>query len=195
MQSAIAITIFWQARVGLKRLVLAAIIILSLAFPSQADLYRYRDRNGRLVMSSTPLPAGVGTVTTVPENTGSSMATTVPSATYKNKKNRPSKPTRRKHKRQQQKRPAVSRPVNTYRFGLLQLGSSQADVRRLLGPPAKRTTHGKKTRLMRLQGRFVKRKVRLETWYYPGTNRILPTQLTFYDGVLAEKDKEPRLKP
>lgn len=92
MQSAIAITIFWQARVGLKRLVLAAIIILSLAFPSQADLYRYRDRNGRLVMSSTPPPAGVGTVTTVPENTGSSMATTVPSATYKNKKNRPSKP-------------------------------------------------------------------------------------------------------
>jgi hypothetical protein len=127
----------------------------------------------------------------MPENAGSSMATTVPTATHPTKRAKPSKPARRKHQRPQQKRHPTSRPVNTHRFGLLQLGSSQAEVKRLLGPPAKRTIRGKKTRLVRLHGRFEKRKVRLETWHYPGTNRILPTQLTFYDGVLAEKDKQP----
>lgn len=191
MRATIATTISWQSYANLQRLALAAILILGPTFPSRADLYRYRDSNGRLVISSTPPPAGVDTVTAVPENTGSSMETTVPTATQKHERAKPTKTGRRKHKRQPPKQPPAANPVNTYRFGLLRLGSSKAEVKRLLGPPAKRTTHGKKTRWVRLRGRFEKRKVRLETWHYPGTRRILPTQLTFYDGVLAEKDKRP----
>ena len=191
MQAAITMTTAGQQRVNPKRLALAVTLILGLAVPSQADLYRYRDSIGRLVISSTPPPTDVETVTTVPENAGSSLETTVPTAVQKRKRAKPPKAVRQRHKRPQRKPPPAFKPVDTHQFGLLRLGSSQAEVKRLLGPPKKRTTHGKKSRLVRLHGRFEKRKVRLETWHYPGTNRILPTQLTFYDGVLAAKDKQP----
>jgi hypothetical protein len=190
MQSAIDITIPWRSWAYQKRLVLAVPIILCFAFPSWADLYHYRDSNGRLVISSTPPPADVNTVTIVPEGAGPSIATTAPSTAHKPEKNKKSKPIhRRGHSAQEQQLPAAARPVNTHRFGLLQLGSSQAEVKRILGPPAKRTQRGKERRLLRLHGRFVRRNVRVETWHYPGTQRVLPTQLTFYDGILAGKDK------
>jgi hypothetical protein len=194
MRAAIAMAKSGQSGINPKRLALATMIICGLTIPSQADLYRYRDHNGRLVISSTPPPAGVDTVTTVPEHKGASMETTVPTMIQKTKRAKAPKAARRKpekRQRQKQKQPPTSKPVSTHQFGLLRLGSSQAEIKRLLGPPAKRTTHGKKTRMVRLRGRFEKRKVRLETWHYPGTSRILPTQLTFYDGVLAEKDKTP----
>jgi hypothetical protein len=86
----------------------------------------------------------------------------------------------------------TSRPVNTHQFGLLEIGSTQADVLRVLGPPADKVKQGRKERIVHLKERYVQRKVKIETWYYPGSNRLRPTRLVFYDGLLGEKDKGER---
>lgn len=83
-------------------------------------------------------------------------------------------------------------PVNTHQFGLLKIGSHKKEVLRLLGPPEERVKEGKQKRLVQFNGYFAERKVKVETWHYPGTNRIQPTRLVFYNGRLAEKDKGAR---
>ena len=170
------------------------LVLLSLllaATPSSAEIYRYRDPDGRLIISNSPPPDGVETTDIVPEGAGPSTHTTVPSAIA------PARPDAKtvapkSHKRsraRRQKEHEESQPINTHKFGLLSIGSSQDEVKRRIGPPAKRVTHGKQKRMVQVGGRFISRPVRVESWYYPGTSRLLPTHLVFYDGKLAEKNK------
>jgi hypothetical protein len=71
----------------------------------------------------------------------------------------------------------------------LKIGSSKAAILRALGPPSDKVKEGKKKRMVSLKGRYIQRNVKIETWYYPGSNRLHPTRLVFYDGLLGEKDK------
>ena len=170
------------------------LILLSLLLattPGRAEIYRYRDPEGRLIISNSPPPAGVETTAIVPEGAGPSTHTTVPSAIAPARPDAKAvAPKSRKHPRsRRQKEHQESQPVSTHKFGLLSIGSSQDEVKRRIGPPAKRVTHGKQKRMVQVGGRFMRRPVRIESWYYPGTSRLLPTQLVFYDGKLAEKNK------
>jgi Domain of unknown function (DUF4124)/Protein of unknown function (DUF2845) len=170
------------------------LILLSLLLattPGRAEIYRYRDPEGRLIISNSPPPAGVETTAIMPEGAGPSTHTTVPSAIAPAQPDtKPVAPKSRKRSRaRRQKEHQESQPVSTHKFGLLSIGSSQDEVKRRIGPPAKRVTHGKQKRMVQVGGRFMRRPVRVESWYYPGTSRLLPTQLVFYDGKLAEKNK------
>jgi hypothetical protein len=170
------------------------LVLLSLllaATPGRTEIYRYRDSAGRLIISNSPPPAGVETTDIVPEGAGPSTHTTVPSAIAPARPDaKPVAPKSRKRPRsRRQKEHQESQPVNTHKFGLLSIGSSQDEVKRRIGPPAKRVTHGKQKRMVQVGGRFMRRPVRVESWYYPGTGRLLPTHLVFYDGKLAEKNK------
>jgi hypothetical protein len=165
--------------------------LLLAAIPGSAEIYRYRGPDGRLIMSNSPPPAGVETTDIVPEGAGPSTHTTVPSAIAPARPDtRPEKPqSRKRHRARRHKARQESQPVNTHKFGLLPIGSSQDEVKRRIGPPAKRVTHGKQKRLVQDSGRFIRRRIRVESWYYPGSGRLLPTHLVFYDGKLAEKNK------
>ena len=171
--------------------ILSLLSLLLAASPGNAEIYRYRDSEGRLVISNSPPPAGVETTDVVPEGAGPSTYTTVPSAIAPARPDpKPEKPKTRKRRRaRRQKARQESQPVNTHKFGLLSIGSSQDEVKRRIGPPAKRVRHGKQKRMVRDGGRFIRRRVRIESWHYPGSGRLLPTHLVFYDGKLAEKNK------
>ncbi|PON12152.1 hypothetical protein C2W62_41110 [Candidatus Entotheonella serta] len=140
----------------------------------------------------TPPTDGAEIVTTMPEGRGPSTQVTVQAHSRKAlkqiKKRQVRQTVRRqnRHRRRLQKTP---RPVNTHQFGLLKLGSSKAEILRALGPPLEKVKQGKKKRSVRLKGRYVERKVKIETWYYPRSNRLRPPRLVFYDGLLGEKDK------
>jgi Domain of unknown function (DUF4124)/Protein of unknown function (DUF2845) len=176
---------------SLAALPLVLLGLLLATTPGRAEIYRYRDPDGRLIISNSPPPAGVETSDVVPEGAGPSTHTTVPSAIVPAQSDaKPVAPKSHKHRRaRRQKEHPESQPVNTHKFGLLSIGSSQDEVKRRLGPPAKRVTHGKQKRIVQVDGRFMRRPVRVESWYYPGTSRLLPTHLVFYDGKLAEKNK------
>jgi hypothetical protein len=170
------------------------LVLLSLllaATPGRAEIYRYQAPDGRLIISNSPPPAGVESTDVVPEGAGPSTHTTVPSAiTPAQPDAAPVAPkSRQGREARRQKEHQESQPVNTHKFGLLSIGSSQDEVKRRIGPPAKRVTHGKQKRMVQVGGRFMSRPVRVESWYYPGTSRLLPTHLVFYDGKLAEKTK------
>ncbi|MDH3601154.1 MAG: DUF4124 domain-containing protein [Candidatus Tectomicrobia bacterium] len=165
--------------------------LLLAATLANAELYRYRGPEGRLIISNSPPPAGVETTDIVPEGAGPSTHTTVPSAVIPARpKAKPVTPKSRKRRQaRREKARQESQPVNTHKFGLLPIGSSQAEVKRRIGPPEKREKHGKQKRMVDVGGRFIHRRVRVESWYYPGSGRLLPTHLVFYDGKLAEKNK------
>jgi hypothetical protein len=161
------------------------------ATPGQAEIYRYRGPDGGLIISNSPPPAGVESADVVPEGAGPSTHTTVPSAIAPARPDaKPVAPKSRKRRRaRRQDARQESQPVNTHKFGLLSIGSSQDEVKRRIGPPAKRVKHGKQKHMVQDGGRFIRRRVRVESWYYPGSGRLLPTHLVFYDGKLAEKHK------
>ncbi len=162
---------------------------------SWAKTYRYRAPDGRWIISNTPPADHAEGVTEMPEGSGPSMQTTaqLPSLNPRKELNRQKlKDTTRRQKRHRRRRQQVPGPVNTHQFGLLKIGSHKKEVLRLLGPPEERVKEGKQKRLVRLDGYFAERKVKVETWHYPGTNRVRPTQLIFYNGRLAEKDKGER---
>jgi hypothetical protein len=162
---------------------------------SWAQTYRYRTPDGRWIISDTPPADDAEVVTTLPAGSGPSMQTTVQTPSFKalkHLKKQDRQSTTHRQKRHRRRHLKVPEPVATHRFGLLKMGSSKADILRVLGPPSKKVKLGKAKRLVRLKGRFIQRKVKIETWYYPGSNRVRPTQLVFYDGLLAEKDKGER---
>ena len=176
--------------------ILTTVLSLILALPVAAELYRYRGPDGRLIISNSPPPAGSEVTDTAPEGSGPSTTTTAPTALKpvpsQRRNLKPSrlhdKPAKRK-RRQRRARRQISRPVNTHKFGLLEIGSTKFAVERRLGPPAKRIKHGTKKRVILHNGQYISRSVRIESWHYPGNSRILPTRLVFYDDLLAEKDK------
>jgi Domain of unknown function (DUF4124)/Protein of unknown function (DUF2845) len=180
----------WRS-LSLASVLLVLLSLLLAATPGRAEIYRYQDSDGRLIISNSPPPAGIETTDIVPEGAGPSTHTTVPSAIAPAQPDaKPVAPKSRKHRRTRpQQAHQESQPVNTHKFGLLSIGSSQDEVKRRIGPPAKRVTHGKQKRMVQVGGRFMHRPVRVESWYYPGTSRLLPTHLVFYDGKLAEKNK------
>ncbi|WP_089718090.1 DUF2845 domain-containing protein [Candidatus Entotheonella palauensis] len=155
---------------------------------SWAQTYRYRTPDGRWVLSDTPPSDDAEVATTMPEGSGPSMQTTAQIPRKQLKKQDVRKAVRRQD-RHRRRRMQTPRPVNTRQFGLLQIGSPKAAVLRVLGPPLDKVKQGKKKRMVRLKGRYVQRRVKIETWYYPGSNRLRPTKLVFYDGLLGEKDK------
>jgi hypothetical protein len=159
---------------------------------SWAQIYRYQTPDGRWIISNAPPADDAETVTTIPEGLGPSMHTTAPVPSTKAMKHirkQDARRTAQHQNRHQRRRMQTPRPVNTRQFGLLKIGSPKAEILRVLGPPADKVKQGKKKRMVRLKGRYVQRKVKIETWYYPGSNRLRPTQLVFYDNFLGEKDK------
>ncbi len=170
-------------------------LVLAGSQVSWADTYRYRTSDGRWVISNSPPADHAEGVTEMPEGYGPSMQTTaqVPSLNPRKELNKQKlkEMTRRqkRHKRRQQK---VPRPIDTHQFGLLKIGTHKKEVLRLIGPPKERVKEGKQRRLVQFNGYFAERKVKVETWHYPGTNRVQPTRLVFYNGQLAEKDKGRR---
>jgi hypothetical protein len=155
-----------------------------------AQTYRYRTPDGRWIISDIPPADDAEVVTEVAEGSGPSLQTTVqvPSRQFRKQvKKRDVRKTARRQKRRH--RSQTPRPVNTHQFGLLKIGSSKAAVLRELGPPSDKAREGKKERMVHLKGRYVQRRVKIETWYYPGSNRLRPTRLVFYDDLLGEKDK------
>jgi hypothetical protein len=92
-----------------------------------------------------------------------------------------------------------ARPVDTLQFGLLQLGSSQAEVQQRLGPPAHIETETRQywvpvydrfdQRKRHDAPRYVMRTLEIERWYYPGTRQLQATLLEFRNGRLHSKDK------
>jgi hypothetical protein len=89
------------------------------------------------------------------------------------------------------------RPVDTLQFGLLPLGSSQAEVERRLGPPA-HVRADTRTVLVPVRRRHDRRHdapayvpctTEYEWWYYPEGGGSMATVLEFRDGYLYAKDK------
>ncbi len=159
---------------------------------SSAQTYRYRTPEGRWIISNTPPADDAEIVTKMPEGRGPSMQTTarVPSQrALKQLKKQDVRNTTRRQNRHRRRLHQTPRPVNTHQFGLLKIGSPKSTILQLLGPPTDKVKQGKKKRMVRLKGRYVERKVKIETWYYPGSNRSRPTRLVFYNGLLGEKDK------
>ena len=157
---------------------------------SWAQIYRYRAPDGRWVISDRAPADDAEDVVEEPEGAGPSVRTTAPMPSRRARTSiskRYKRKAARRHKRQ--RHAETPRPVSTRQLGLLAIGSSRAAVRRKLGPPLDKVREGKKKRMVRLKGRYVQRKVSIETWYYPGSNRLRPAQLVFYNGLLAEKDK------
>ncbi len=159
---------------------------------SWAESYRYQTADGRWVISNSPPEVPAEVITKMPEGSGPSMQTTAQAPVgkpIKQLKKQQFKETNRRQKRHRRRRQKVPGPVNTHQFGLLKIGSHKKEVLRLIGPPEERIKEGKQRRLVRFKGYFAERKVKVETWHYPGSNRIRPTRLVFYNGRLAEKDK------
>ena len=157
---------------------------------SWAQIYRYRAPDGSWVITDRAPADNTKGVMEEPEGFGPSFQTTVETPSRKTKasvKKRYRRKSARRPKRQ--RRVETPRPVSTRQLGLLAMGSTRAAVRRKLGPPEEKVKGGKKMRMVRLKGRYAQRKVSIETWYYPGSNRLRPTQLVFYNGRLAEKGK------
>jgi hypothetical protein len=177
-------------------LYLLVTLTLASSHASWAQTYRYQTPDGRWIISNTPPADDAEVVTKIPEGSGPSMQTTiqVPSQNKAMKpvKNQDIRKAAHRHNRDRHRLMQTSRPVNTHQFGLLEIGSTQADVLRVLGPPADKVKQGRKERIVHLKERYVQRKVKIETWYYPGSNRLRPTRLVFYDGLLGEKDKGER---
>ncbi|ETW95672.1 DUF2845 domain-containing protein [Candidatus Entotheonella palauensis] len=163
-------------------------LVLAGGHVSWAQTYRYRTPDGRWVLSDTPPADDAEVATTMPEGRGPSMKSTAQVPLKQIEKHNARKATRRQN-RHQRRRVQTPRPVNTHKFGLLKIGSPKADVLRALGPPSDKIKQGKKKRMVRLKGHYVQRYVAIETWYYPGSSRLRPTRLVFYDGLLGEKDK------
>jgi hypothetical protein len=91
----------------------------------------------------------------------------------------------------------AARPVDTLQFGLLQLGSSQAEVERRLGPPARVET-ATRSALVPVRDRdrrrhdapaYVTRTTDYAWWYYPEGGGSMATVLEFRNGELYSKDK------
>jgi len=167
-------------------------LLLMVGHVSWAQSYRYQTPDGRWIIPDIPPADGAAVVTEVPEGSGPSMQTNAQIPLSKPLKHPKSKDVRKSARRQQRPRhrdTQVPRPVNTHQFGLLEIGSSKAAILRVLGPPADKVKEGKQKRMVHLKGRSIQRNVRIETWYYPGSNRLRPTRLVFYDGLLGEKDK------
>ncbi len=183
-----------QHPASLSLCLLLALVLVG-SHVSWAQTYRYRGPDGRWIISNTPPADDVEVATKRPEGSGPSMQTTAKAPAFKTLKplkKRNVKKANRRQKRHQRRRQQVPKPVNTHQFGVLKMGSPKADVKRILGPPSEKVKQGREKRWVRLKGRFVQRKVKIETWYYPGSNRTRPTRLVFYNGLLAEKDKGER---
>lgn len=154
-------------------LVMAIFGCVSLAI---ADLYTYRDAQGRLHLTNDPSTIPVAyrmqANATRRKKAGPMTVSTVPSAMTVGH----SSPT-----------PTVQ-PIDTARFALLRLGMRASEVAQRLGEPALKIAQRDKETLKRAQSvGIVKRLIRFETWYYPGTEQLLPTRLIFHDGLLAHK--------
>ncbi len=130
-----------------QTLYLMLVVVLTGSHLSWAQTYRYRNQDGRLILSDTPPTDGAEIVTTMPEGRGPSTQVTVQAHSRKAlkqiKKRQVRQTVRRqnRHRRRLQKTP---RPVNTHQFGLLKLGSSKAEILRALGPPLEKVKQGKK---------------------------------------------------
>jgi hypothetical protein len=159
---------------------------------SWAQLYRYQIPDGRWIISDIPPADDAEVVTKIPVGSGPSMQSTVQvpsSMPQEHRKSRKVQKRAHRQKRHQHRDTQPPRAVDTHQFGLLKIGSSKAAILRALGPPSDKVKEGKKKRMVSLKGRYIQRNVKIETWYYPGSNRLHPTRLVFYDGLLGEKDK------
>ena len=159
---------------------------------SWAQVYRYQTPDGRWIISNTPPADDAEIVTKMPAGSGPSMQSTVqvpPSTPQQHRKSKKAHNAAHRPKRPRHRVPETPRAVNTHQFGLLEIGSSKAEILRELGPPSDKVHEGKKKRMVHVDGRYIQRHVKIETWYYPGSNRLHPTRLVFYNGFLGEKDK------
>lgn len=166
----------------------ALIIMIVSASAIAADMYYYRDVNGKLHLTNVRdrIPARYRATATKaatpqgrsidytpapvkpPPEAGPAITTSVPDAP------------RSAHR---------IAPINTRQFGLLQLRMSEHDVLRRLGPPASISDIGDLEPRFQRGGRVL-RIVQAQTWYYPGNARIPATRLEFHNGVLVRKARE-----
>jgi hypothetical protein len=167
-----------MARIRLSYAVLGLLTLLcGLVSVALADFYSYRDAQGQRHFTNDPstIPAAYRqqAMETRRKATGPLTRSTVPAAMANASASLVS--------------PAVQ-PVTTHQFRQLPVGVSRREVAQRLGEPALKVVQGEREIIeLSRSGVPVKRVVRFETWYYPGTAQILATRLIFHDGVLTHK--------
>lgn len=167
-----------MARIRLSYLVLGLLTLLcGVLSVALADFYTYRDAHGQHHFTNDPSTIPVAyrqqATATRRKAAGPLTLSTVPAAMANPAANLVS--------------PAVQ-PVTTDQFQRLQLGVSSHEVAQRLGEPALKVIQGHREIIEPgPSGAPVKREVRFETWYYPGSAQILATRLIFHNGVLAHK--------
>jgi hypothetical protein len=167
-----------MARIRLSYPVLGLLTLLcGLASVALADFYSYRDAQGQRHFTNDPSTIPVAyrqqAMATRRKAAGPLTRSTVPVAMANPSANLVS--------------PAVQ-PVTTDQFQQLPLGVSRREVAQRLGEPALKVVQEQREIIESSRnGGPVKRVVRFETWYYPGSAQILATRLIFHDGVLTHK--------
>ncbi len=173
-----------------------AVLAISIAAPALADMCYYRDARGQLHLTNVRARIAPAYRARADRNRrleGSRMSVSPSTPGTRLTKAEPASPPRGATALAPRARvlPA-SAPVNTRQFGLLQLGMSDNEVLRCLGPPATINDAGERAVGGFPHGTRIRRIVRGEIWYYAGTSRVEATSLEFFNGVLVRKTKEPR---
>jgi hypothetical protein len=182
------------------------LLIYGVAGMVHADLYKYRDHSGRLVISNQPPPDGAAVDTHLPS--GTPPAASIPLTPLREADTPLQQPWRTDHPAAPISRPqdsplAVHRttPVDTNELGFITDGMSEAEVQRRLGTPARVVDLGTVFRVLR-----DRRDTRYGTvagpdatavpvtrtqWVYPGNSRVGDAVITFHNG---EVDRAKRVR-
>lgn len=174
------------------RMIMAVLWGMALALPVSADVYKCPDAAGKVRFSNVPCNAQSEAVLTTPTPSvlperpapvvegPAQVAPPIPSAPVASA---PPPPVA--------SRPPSSNPIDTNRFGALNMGMSEATVRAKVGDPDEVIDEGSQI-VGRGYGRVNLREVPRYAWVYYGDGQILDTHLHFAGGQLVAKEKVAR---
>ncbi len=160
-------------------------------FHAQAEMYRYRTPEGRIVYSNMPPPANARSAEQLPEHDGGQTSSpalratpAIPSPTPASGPPAP----RRGHEAPRTARPerrAPITPIDTRQLGLIRPGMLMAEVEARLGAPSRIDPLGAVYQSYGRRSRRMTVAIARERWVYPGNSVVAAAFIEFGNGAVT----------